>query len=487
MHCLLFGVSQEFYTPRPIGLYRIAHVLREHNWDVEVIDYAKHWSLDQLKTLARSRINKTTKFLGFSHLFSVWPSVLEEFCHWVNINWPDLIFISGSSVNPLFDTEVFDYYIQGFGEHAILELLRYLFSNGQQPIFNLTRINKGRVISANKYYPAHPMRTPMIKYQDRDFIQASEWLGIEFSRGCKFSCDFCNFPVLGVKGDYTRNSDDFYEQIMDAYDRFGVMNYTVVDETFNDRTEKITKFADVVEQLPFQPFFTGFIRADLLISRPRDREELLRMNFLGHYYGIESFNTQSARAVGKGMDGDKVKAGLLDIKDYFLSHGRNLYRGTISLIIGLPHESLDSIHRSKAWIDEHWADQHVRWFALDIVAHELVTQSKMSLDYKKYGYKLIKITEPVGNQGWDGTWGGHGGKTYVDWENDYMNRSKAIELQETFNTTDIKLGAFEIAAPGLATDIKQRLNQSCKDMGQVSAIKFVNQYIHNKLNYQYYQ
>jgi len=325
----------------------------------------------------------------------------------------------------------------------------------------------------------------MIKYQDRDFIQPYEWLGVEFSRGCKFSCDFCNFPVLGVKGDYTRNSDDCYEQIMDAYDRFGVMNYTVVDETFNDRTEKITKFADVVDRLPFQPFFTGFMRGDLLISRPRDREELLRMNFLGHYYGIESFNTESARAVGKGMDGDRVKAGLLDVKNYFLTHGRQLYRATVSMIIGLPHESLESIHRSKAWFDEHWNDQHTRWYALAIAVSELDLPSKMSLDYKKYGYTVIKNSDAAEKTAWDGSHGVQGGKTYVDWKNDYMDRNKALEIQESFNSQDYKIGAYALATPGLSTDLKQRLNQTPGDLYNIVANStFINQYINNKLSYQ---
>ena len=100
------------------------------------------------------------------------------------------------------------------------------------------------LLSANDQYSAFPMKSLNVIYEDRDYIQPYEWLGIEFARGCKFSCDFCNFPVLGVKGDYSRDADDFGIQIKDAYDRFGVTNYLVADETFNDRTEKIAKFAD---------------------------------------------------------------------------------------------------------------------------------------------------------------------------------------------------------------------------------------------------
>ena len=71
------------------------------------------------------------------------------------------------------------------------------------------------------------------------------------------------------------------------------------------RVEKITKFADVVEKLDFVPWFSAYIRADLLIARPRDREELLRMNLTGHYYGIETFNRESGKIIGKGYDTEK--------------------------------------------------------------------------------------------------------------------------------------------------------------------------------------
>ena len=37
----------------------------------------------------------------------------------------------------------------------------------------------------------------------------------------------------------------------------------------------------------------------------------------GHFYGIESFNHKSAKAIGKGMHPDKVKQGLIDVKNYF--------------------------------------------------------------------------------------------------------------------------------------------------------------------------
>jgi radical SAM superfamily enzyme YgiQ (UPF0313 family) len=349
-HCLIFNVSvtERFGAGRTSGAYRIAHFLRENNWDVEVIDFAMDWSLNELKALAMSRVNSNTKFFGFSHMFSAWSDTLEEFIVWSRENYPDLKYISGSSVNPLFDSKQIDYYTQGFGEKAIVVLLNYLFSNGERPRFWL---NSGKkIINAIADYPAYPMEDLSIQYQVRDFIEPHEWLGMEFSRGCMFSCDFCNFPLLGVKEDTSRSAKSFDLDVRKNYDNWGVKNYSCVDETFNDRPAKIKKFADIVETLPFEPFFTGFVRPDLLVTRPNDRVDMARMNFRGHYYGIESFNRPSAKSIGKGMDSDKLKQGLIDVKKYFETTGNGFYRGTIGLIVGLPYDTKETLELSRDWM-----------------------------------------------------------------------------------------------------------------------------------------
>lgn len=391
LHGLIFNVTQFPYLSRSVGPYRIATYLRQQGWDIEVVDWANWWSMEQLQQLTLSRINKSTKFVGFSHLFSMWPEHMETFARWVKITFPDIKLLSGSAVNPMFESDSIDFYIQGYGEYAMVELLKYITGNGPQPQFNLAASGGRKVISAVHSYPAFPMKSLLVSYEDRDYIEPNEFLTVEFSRGCMFKCAFCNFPVLGVKGDYTRDAKDFELQMRDTYDRFGVTSYIVADETFNDRTDKIIKFANVVEKLNFVPWFSGYIRTDLLVSRPDDLEQLLRMNFLGHYYGVESFNTESARAVGKGMKSEKIQSGLIDVRKYFETHGRQLYRANIGLIAGLPNETTESLYQSYEWLCENWSGQAFSMLPLDIPEDTFdSTASDMTVNYKKYGYIKIK-------------------------------------------------------------------------------------------------
>ena len=217
--------------------------------------------------------------------------VIDKFAIWFKKNYPDIKIIWGGGYIIPTDVDSIDFYITGYGENALLNLLKVISRNSLvQSITFDSRFKNKKVICADKTCPAFPMHQLSNTFEDRDFLLPEEWGHIELSRGCIFKCKFCSYPVLGVKGDYTQDAEDFRKSLQINYDRYGISNYYVVDETFNDSTAKISKYADQVEKLSFVPFFSGFIRADLLITRPEDRHHLMRMNFLGHYYGIESFN-----------------------------------------------------------------------------------------------------------------------------------------------------------------------------------------------------
>lgn len=497
MKCLLFSVGSEKNKGRPLGPHRIATILRDEGWDVEVIDFFQNWNLSQLKDLCRSRIDSHTKFLGFSFLFTEEIGVCLEFWEWLKCFYPNVKIIVGSAQKFTVHSSSVDYNISGYGESALHVLLRYLFSNGPYPKFS-GFLNSGKHIPANEMYPAFPMKSLMVKYEDRDFIDKDEWLGVEFSRGCMFSCDFCNFPVLGVKGDYTRDADDFEQQIKDAYDRFGITNYYVADETFNDRIEKISKFADVVEKFSFQTYFTGYIRADLLISRKQDQEELLRMNFLGHHYGIETFNRNAGKSIGKGMDPSRVKEGLIYSRKYFEKNSNNKYRGNISLIIGLPHESISDVDDSEKWLLDHWQGQSFIAYGLYIPVDEYEKDSKISIDYKKYGYEKMSAEEIAEVKTNKKDLLNSVVKLSIEnspqliWKNNHMNIFDALEISTRLEKMrmkpeiDFRLGAFELALLG-AGSLDDRLGikihsypLDIKNTQQIIADKYINRKLNHK-------
>jgi len=176
----------------------------------------------------------------------------------------------------------------------------------------------------------------------------------------------------------------------------------------------------------------------LLIARPHEREELLRMNFLGQYYGIETFNHASGKAVGKGMDPDRLKQGLLDLKKYYLTENRKAYRATISLILGLPHETIETLENTQQWLVDNWQDQAFSHYVLGIPTGELDIKSKLSSEYSKFKYSdllpedLAQYDPAVVKSYYEWEKFAHGSESKY-WKNENMNILDAYIMNQKFD------------------------------------------------------
>ena len=390
MKGLILANSSQFGMFRSLGAHRVASLLRSNGWDVEVIDFADSWPLEKLKELYNQR-KTDLKFIGFSYIFSDSNAHdhVRAYCAWIKEQDSNLLLFGGGQV-PSGCQDYFEYFIAGYGEVSILELLKYKFANGDKP--KSTRYYNVEVIDSNADYPAYPISDPMVKYEHRDFIALGEWGQIELSRGCKFKCKFCSYPILGVKYDPCRTNESFREQLVHAHDNYGIENYLIVDETFNDHSEKITRFADQVETLSWSPYFSAYLRADLIISRPQDRENILRMGVYGHFHGIESFNDKTLKYIGKGMSAEKMQQGLLDNYEYFKQHSPNrYYKPVLNFVGGLPYETKESLEFTYNWLKNVWGmSRNCAATVYEISSTgDKFNQSDISIDAAAAGYSSI--------------------------------------------------------------------------------------------------
>lgn len=382
----LFGISYSSVR-RHAGSHRIASFLRNRGMDIEVIDYAPSWKFEEFKELINSRVHSKTRFVGLGSIFNMNTETLYRCFHWLKQTYPDILIITGATEFHNVHFIPADYMVVGYGELAILEILKGTAKWNEEVIDK--NGNTRKTVHALRDYPAYPMKNLSIDYEQRDFLQPYEAVTMETSRGCRFKCAFCTYSVLGVKEDHTRDAQDFKDNLIRNYDNFGIYRYSIADETFNDYTDKIIKYADVVDGLSFSPNFGGYIRADLLHARPNDIEHLARMRFNGQFYGVESFHRPSAKMIGKGMEPEKIQQAILDTKEYFMKH-LGYYKGTISLIVGLPNETEDTLLETKKWCDDNWQTQHVAYTPLFITTdHNNVKQSTLTATYKKQGYTLV--------------------------------------------------------------------------------------------------
>jgi hypothetical protein len=369
---------------RSFGNHKIATYLRKSNWDIECLDYTTEFDWDEIVEYIDSRITEDTVFCGWSVVFTLAgtsASHVNEIIAYIRDNYPHVIHIAGGWYGRALQDIDCDYWIMGNGEFGIEAILKKHtgYADEIEHLHPVTNVNgkKGYVIDAvhSKCHQCFPKPDANISYEERDGIQPYECLSMELSRGCRFACKYCMYPLIGMKEDTTRDPVSLYNEMLENYKRWGVENYYLSDDTVNDRPEKMVMLGEVARKLPFQPFLGGYARLDLIINHGREFgpygkyeiwDHMIEAGFTAHHYGIETFNHDAGKIIGKGMHPDKVKDGMLEIEEYFTKRAPTAYSGGSTFIAGLEKESMESLQETQDWVNKHWTVQRIGMGVLDI-------------------------------------------------------------------------------------------------------------------------
>lgn len=401
-HGIIMGGVVDYYydsIKRAPGAHKIATHLRREGWNVEVLDFVQSWTEEELKEFTRQRVSKDTKFLGLSATFSIRFKTLYEFAYWFKKEYPDILIIGGSQAFHNCEGLPLDYMVHGYGEVAMSAILS---GNVKYTEHKWLNGHSFRRVDATHDYMAARMKDLSTHYEERDYIAPQEVLTVEFGRGCIFNCHFCTLTYRNIKDDHSRSEDNLYEELLENYNKWGTTNYSISDETVNDYTEKLDRFAGAIKKLPFKPNMAGYIRGDLLVSKPSNWQAIEDIGLNSQFYGIESFHTPSAKAVGKGMHSGRLQDGLLKYKEHMQSRGH--FQAHLSLIAGLPHETLDSLRETKKWILNNWIGQSSQIMPLWIPDQTRIyeEQSRFAMDPEKYGFHKTTMAQSTNAEWEDG-------------------------------------------------------------------------------------
>jgi radical SAM superfamily enzyme YgiQ (UPF0313 family) len=435
MHALIFADNKYQSTRMGIlrapGAHRIATHLRKQGLNVEVVDFYLSWTVDELKQIIDRQLEKPTLFIGFS--CSLMFDGVEEFHiirDYIKSKNPNVSIVVGGNKTVYKGFTDADYYIEGAGEESITALINYL--QGKSTELKITDVDGKKVLNSIVDYKVDSVKGINISYRDSDFLGPNEVLSLESARGCIFKCAFCDFPGIGKsKLDYLRDIDEIRDEIKENYYRHGTTKYFIVEDTINDTNDKCEMLAEIGQSLPFKLDLMGYMRADLLVNRPKNVDHLMKAGFRGAHLGIETFNHEAGKSIGKGMDPDKLKAGLIDIKQRY----PNFYF-TGTFIVGLPYETRQEIEATVDWLVktrtiEFWA------FNPLIIPKKNVTfhQSYFSENYRLYDYK--EMTEEELEQRQTDVHKLHYGinwyKDIVKWKNKNFDFVEAAMLASSIN------------------------------------------------------
>jgi hypothetical protein len=389
---LLFSLTGKRWE-RTLWCHRVATFLRSQDWDAEVVDFAAFWKLEELQELVRSRAsNKTVMFCFGTAFLNPWSPYLNEFIAWLKKEYPGVPVVVGGQNALVTPAENVDYWVDSYGENAVLALCKHLIGTLGAPLLtDPAFFGSKKVIRGLLHYPSAPLDNYLVDYESRDFMMPYECPQIETARGCMFECSYCNFPIIGQTKDVSVSKEEFKRQMQTGYEKWGIKNWRVMDETFNDRPEKLQKYADAVDELGYNPWICGFARGDLVVKHRAYWDTYIRLGFLGHSMGIETFNREAGKLVRKGMDPGKIQNGLLEFQEYTDKHAPNRYRANIQLICGIPGETVDSWNQSVNWLNTYWYRQSASAHILEIGDYDLslTNQSRFTKELTDNG--LVKL------------------------------------------------------------------------------------------------
>jgi len=374
MQAIIFtDVNGSIGLGRAAGAYRIASEFRKRNQKVKVIDFFTSFKLEEIKQLILRHKTKETEWIGFSSTF-IAPVGFDAFASRVKIR---SALEQATSIGLTYEEskDLFDF-IKSLGLQTIVGGMRTKHEfNGVKYLYGPAE---------DHFFKDFNFNTSQIIWDHDDHIFEREHLPIEIARGCIFKCSFCSYPLNGKKlWDFCKSPKVLKEEMMRNYIDHGTEGYMFSDDTYNDSVEKISKLNDMYKTLPFNLEFSSYARADLIISKPESWDILAESGLKSVFFGIESFNHESAKSIGKGMHPDKVKEGLQWMKE---KHPHILI--SCGFIAGLPYETKESLNSTCDWLE---SNNYVDSYSFQVLS--ISPLSKIGIDPVKYGYKFNE-------QGW---------------------------------------------------------------------------------------
>ena len=431
-----------------LGPYKCAHVLRKAGYSCLVVNHLSEYSYDDLVKVIDLAVGPSTFLVGFSSTFlrdiqiervpgqptprypeigtrTVFPQGKQFEDQVINYiktkNSKIKTVVGGVKVNLQYSNSNIDYVCIGYSEISVVNLANHIaqgveLKNSQRNIYGVTVID-------DREAKSYDFANEDMEWLPTDIVN-HKTLPIEIGRGCIFRCRFCSFPLMGKKNlDHIKSPEILRRELQYNYDQYGVTNYMLGDDTFNDHPDKLRMVLDAVTALTFQPKFWGYHRLDLLTTRPETVPMLYDIGVRAMYFGIETLHPEAGRAIGKAYDRAKQIRMIEQVRSQYSDitlHG--------SFIIGLPGESTESILETHRQLIDQTIPLHSwRYNGLLIAEPNSASfDSEFTKDYAKFGYENTGTLLSI----------------WINWRNQYMDAVQAHQLAGELNADSAASDVF---------------------------------------------
>lgn len=411
---LFTDLAGQIYHNKPAGAYSLASTLRRAGFSVMVVDHFQRYLRDKKKLVAalKKLIGPDTLFVGFSSTFftGALPGDIP-IDNWLAFNGSEnatfpmsdvlllnLVIKAIKQINPkikivyggikaskndlLTSGASLDYIVHGYAETSAVALAQHL-KHGTE----LKTKSHGpyQLLDYNTLAPEYNFGQHITRYEPHDLLLPGETLAVETSRGCMYNCTFCDFPLRNRKRDnfdYHISDNNLREYFVRNYELAGVTNYMLTDDTFNETTDKLRRFRDIVVSTGLPLRFTCFIRIDLFEKYPEQIQLLREAGVISIWIGLESLTAESNRAVGKFYSKELLQRQLENIKQ---QTGPD-FRIYASFIVGLPHDTPELVNDWLNWAIDNPNLDCIQLSALSANSDSTPWPSEISTNLDKFGY-----------------------------------------------------------------------------------------------------
>lgn len=397
---------------RSIGPYKIAHWVRKHGYSCQVIDHVTRMTTDQLRSAIEKFITPETSIIGLSTTFMARteyqhsdgeirniPEMVYQSLHEIKLKHPRIKIVAGgyvsdrigSKLNGLVDVTVMSY--RTATEDIFLEYLKHLKLGKQEPVGSVRPTafdGEPRMMYDRARSPMYRIEEDDFRFIDQDVILDGEALPLDVSRGCIFTCRFCQFPHTGKKKmDYLRGMERIREELIHNKEKFGTTSYYILDDTFNDTPYKISEFHSMTQTLGFGINYAAYLRADLIHRFPDTAHMLHDSGLFGAFHGIETLHPESAKLIGKGWSGTHAGEYIPRLYHDVWKHDVAQH---LAFLLGFPDETVDHARKTVDWFKDN-ALHSMGFNALSLFGknadYEMEHISEFDRNAEKYGFEWL--------------------------------------------------------------------------------------------------
>jgi radical SAM superfamily enzyme YgiQ (UPF0313 family) len=341
-NCLEDRLYAEDASVVPIGLYYIGAVLKENQYDVEILNWHDiHKTPHKIEGAIRE---KKPDVIGFSIVHANrWGGI--DISRIAKQILPEVrIVFGGIGATFLWEHllrhfKEIDFAVLGEGEYSFLNLVQCIEKGDREGIKKIkgiafrdgTRVVKNEKAEVIQDLDKLPMPSKYFNFQH-----------LSSSRGCPANCTFCGSPQFWGRKVRFHSPEYFVEQLGQLY-RKGITFFYISDDTFTMRKDRVIEICKKINEKDMKITWFSISRVNFV-----DEEMLYWMRKAGCIqisYGVESGSEEIRNVLNKNIKTD-------DIKRAFALTTRYGILSRAYFIYGSPGESHETIQETIDLIHE---------------------------------------------------------------------------------------------------------------------------------------